>query len=189
MSSSEQERRIGLLHHYDSLMNGYKVYILTLAVAVFTWVEVWDRLLKYSPMLIVAGIMSFFLGVIIAGIYFCFARFLWWGKVVEFAIYMPPLDSPSVPVCLAQLETKIFEYAEDATRRNGSRRMGPILGPLARRAREARESSLHCVPIGLFAGWLVFILVTPFSIWTVFYLLGAIAGSLFSLGSMDPYEP
>jgi hypothetical protein len=167
-------------------MNGYKVYILTLAVAVFTWVDLWFRLPESSRVLVNVGVMSFSLGVIIAGIVFCYARFLWWGKVVEFTIYPPPGDSPSVLPCLAQLEEKIFKSAEDAAKGIGDRKMNWMSGQVARHARHTRNLSLLCVPIGSFAGWLVFIWVRPLSIWTWIYLGGAIAGSLFSLGSIDP---
>jgi len=191
MSSPDQEGRLGLLHHYDSLMNGYKVYTLTFVVAIFTVVSLWKELHEFpipalpSSFPFVAGIMSFSIGVFLSGIYFCVARFFWFGKLVEFAIYMPSLDS-SVPICLSQLETRIFECTEEAARGKGDerRRMGPIMGPLARRAKEPRGDSLHCLPVALFAGWLAFLATTPWSNWTWIYLLVAVAGLLFSFG--DP---
>jgi hypothetical protein len=185
-------------------MNGYKVYILTLVVGIFTWVQVWQKLLDWIPAgirdglaysILIAGIMSLLLGAIIAGICFCSARFLWFGKVVEFAVYM---HDSSVPVCLSQLETKIFAYAEEAAKGKGDRPMGWTSGWLARPAKKVTELLLHWAPMGMFAAWGVFclsiasiagwavFLAKPWSIWTLLYFFEAIGGSLFSWGSRDP---
>jgi hypothetical protein len=87
MSVSVGETRIGLLHHYDSLMKGYKISVLTLSIAIFTWIELWYRVTDANPSIIVIAIMSLVLGSIFSGIFFCIARLLWWEKVVEFCVY------------------------------------------------------------------------------------------------------
>jgi hypothetical protein len=128
MSDSELQARIALLEYYNSLMQGYKVYILTFGVAILTVVEVWSR----TPKLTTTNfLMSFFLGAIVSAIVISCFRFLWCGHIVTSAIRAP---APSVPT-MGNLDDQIKSYAHDPTKWTE-----PIKPSLSRRSRIKRRA-------------------------------------------------
>ena len=78
-SQMEQEARIALLEHYDSLMQGYKIYLLTLAIGLLTVVEIWLRAEQSASHQVLAPvkvILSLISGAILVSSVVCVVRWL-----------------------------------------------------------------------------------------------------------------
>jgi uncharacterized membrane protein len=111
----ELEARTALLDYYKSLMQDYKIYLVTLAIAVLTIMDIWSR----DPEKISGMYVSFLcvrllylsLGVVVS-ILFGFAwRWAWCGQIVTAVINVsPPKGDPT----LANLDraAKNLVYAE-----------------------------------------------------------------------------
>lgn len=79
--------RIALLEYYASLMQSYKVFILTFAVSILTVFELWFRIHKPEPLGFLFSLsLSFILGGILAGVGICTWRWFWCGHIVTSAI-------------------------------------------------------------------------------------------------------
>lgn len=171
MSNSEQEGRIALLHHYGSIMNGYKISILTLFVAIFTLVQIKQILPKDNLAPLCDGIWSFALGGVIGGIAFCVARFFWLGRAVYFATHMPPLSYVLPPNQIHLLEEEIFRCTQDAAEGKGSKPIARGLRWLVRYGGDIGKLAYLCAIIAPIAGSPIFCLATAWSIYALVCLI------------------
>ncbi|MGA2239558.1 MAG: hypothetical protein ABSG74_10135 [Candidatus Bathyarchaeia archaeon] len=107
MSDRGLKARIALLEYYASLMQSYKVFILTFAVSILTVFEIWFRIPRPEP--IWDCLLSLFLAGFVGGIFVSIARWLWCGQIVTSAINAP---APSVPVpTMEDFDREIKDYA------------------------------------------------------------------------------
>lgn len=79
----EQKARIALLQHYASQMQGYKIYILTLALSLVGFIELWIRVVDWMRLSIfaVAFVLPFFIGGFVGALFYCLARAAWYGAL------------------------------------------------------------------------------------------------------------
>jgi hypothetical protein len=86
---SEQEARIAILEYFASEMQGYKVSLLTLAVAFLGLVELWSRVYCFLPLkplwAFVLWTLAFGLsfGPLFGATSYCIFRIAFFGKFVE----------------------------------------------------------------------------------------------------------
>jgi len=109
MSDRELEARIALLEYYASLMQSYKVFILTFAVSILTVFEIWFRIPRPEP--IWDCLLSLILAGFVGGISVSIGRWFWCGQIVTSAIYAP---APSGPT-MGDLDRQIKDYAYSRT--------------------------------------------------------------------------
>jgi len=119
VSDVEQEARIALLEYYSSLMNGYKMYILSFIIGILTVVEVWFRIPELNRTFYVNSFMSLCLGGMFAGIITCVLRFFLCGKIVEAAVN----EGKTV---LYQVDRAIKVYAGCEPEERGNKKQGRI---------------------------------------------------------------
>jgi len=156
----ELEARTALLEYYASLMQSYKVFILTFAVSILTVFELWFRL--HKPELTTWDcLLSLILGGILGGIFVCIERWLWCGHIVTSAI-----NAPAPPtVTMANFELEIKRYA-----RNQTNWIAPVKPGLLRRIKRIAQKLwtwlilLGDCKILLAIGWLIMVLVFGFAI-------------------------
>jgi hypothetical protein len=86
----EQEARTALLELNVSLMQDYKVYILTLAIGSVGLAEIWHIVcpIFFLRMFCVAGA-----GFIVTGVFLCIVRFAYIGKLVVSSLCAAPSNS------------------------------------------------------------------------------------------------
>jgi hypothetical protein len=122
-SQMEQEARIALLEHYDSLMQSYKIYLLTLAIGLLTVVEIWLRAeesashqLVLAPVKVILSLIS---AAILASSVLCVVRWAWFGKIVESTVRAPPctLLSPSI----SQVDDHIRHDMNESIQKTGDK--------------------------------------------------------------------
>jgi len=159
MLNVEQEVRIGLLHHFGSLMNGYKTYILALFAACLALIPIWVEWVQPSQNICLIAVWSYLLVAIITGIFFCIEKFIWLGKVVEATVYMPQLWNLQPPPTIREVQERIFDHAEQVAK-EGPFRMNPILRRLAFSSRYTERFLGKCAVMWLIAGSLLFIYAT-----------------------------
>jgi len=83
----EQEARTALLEHHASLMQGYKTYVLTLAVGSVGLIELWHTI---CPIYYLRWLWTLGLGLIVAGVVYCIARFAYLGKLTAYSLCAAP---------------------------------------------------------------------------------------------------
>ena len=154
----ELQARTALLEYYASLMQSYKVFILTFAVSILTVFELWFRL--HKPELTTWDcLLSLILGGILGGIFICIERWLWCGHIVTSAINA---SAPAIPT-MANFEIEIKKYA-----RNQTNWIAPVEPGLSRRIKRIAQKSwiwlklLGDCKIQLAIGWLIMVLVFGF---------------------------
>lgn len=155
MSATELElqARKALLEYYASLMQSYKVFILTFAVSILTVFELWFRLHKLTTW---DSLLSLILGGILAGILICIERWLWCGHIVTSAINA---SAPAI-LTMANLEIEIKNYA-----RNRTNWIAPVESGLSRRIeRIVQKLWIRLILVGdckiqLAIGWLIMVLI------------------------------
>jgi hypothetical protein len=87
----EQKARAALLEHHASLMQGYKIYILTLAVGSVGLIELWRMI---CPIFFLRLLWAFGIGSIVAGVFYCIARFAYLGKLTAYSLCAAPSTDP-----------------------------------------------------------------------------------------------
>ena len=87
----EQEARTALLEHHASLMQGYKIYVLTLAVGSVGLVELWHTI---CPIFFLRLLWALGTGFIVAGVFYCIARFAYLGKLTAYSLCAAPSTDP-----------------------------------------------------------------------------------------------
>jgi hypothetical protein len=87
----EQEARTALLEHHASLMQGYKTYVLTLAVGSVALIELWHTI---CPIFYLRLLWTLGLGFIVAGVVYCIARFAYLGKLTAYSLCAAPSTDP-----------------------------------------------------------------------------------------------
>jgi hypothetical protein len=97
VSDPELDARTALVEYYASLMESYKTFILTFAIAIFTVIEVWYRIINLASESLWAGSLSIILGAILASILLSGWRWLWCGHIVDSAIHSNALDPKPQP--------------------------------------------------------------------------------------------
>ena len=113
----EQEARIALLEHYTSQMQGYKLYILTLALGSVGFSEVWSRFVdgQRPSFLAQAILLPFVIGLFCAALFYCLARAAWYGALASNCLLPLPytvMEAPARPL-LARLSQKICDRVRD----------------------------------------------------------------------------
>jgi hypothetical protein len=115
--AEEQKARIALLQHYASQMQGYKIYILTLALSSVGFIELWIRIVDWlKPSTFFVGIvLSFFIGGFGAALFYCLARAAWYGALSSNCLLPLPYtveEAPCRPL-LYRLGQKICDRVRD----------------------------------------------------------------------------
>jgi cell division protein FtsL len=151
----ELQARKALLEYYASLMQSYKVFILTFAVSILTVFELWFRL--HKPELTTwDSLLSLILGGTFAGILICIERWLWCGHIVTSAINA---SAPAIPT-MANFDREIKNYA-----RNQTNWIAPAKPRLSRRIKRfVQKLWIRLILVGdskiqLAIGWLIMVLI------------------------------
>jgi hypothetical protein len=108
----ELQARIALLEHHTSQMQGYKTYILTVAILILTTFEIWFRVGTCHRGFPVNVIMSVALGAILASAIAFVARSLWFGHLVRSSVRGPPATPVHPDSLMSQLDRDITHHAQ-----------------------------------------------------------------------------
>lgn len=89
--NDEQEARIAVLQHFASLMQGYKLYILTLVVGSVALIELWPKVCSFQLLGLVwaLGCAS-----VPGAMFYCILRIAFFGKFLELSYTASPIDGP-----------------------------------------------------------------------------------------------
>jgi len=88
-----QKARVALLEHHTSQMQQYKYYMLTLALGFLATLDLWSRAKDFSspwPYVDTLTIVRVVFGLVTALIFYSFARFIWYGKILS-STFLAPL--------------------------------------------------------------------------------------------------
>jgi len=108
----ELQARIALVEHHTSQMQGYKTYILTVAILILTTFEIWFRVETCHRGFPVNVIMSVALGAILASAIAFVARSMWYGQLVRSAVRGPAVTPVSADLLMSQLDQDITHHAQ-----------------------------------------------------------------------------
>ncbi len=111
----EQEARIALLEHYTSQMQGYKVYLLTIAVGLVGAFQAYDILSKLDSILPwTTWILRLYWPLVIAGAVFaalyCIPRIAWYGGLAGNTLLAPPIGNAGTMMYL--LDQGIAQFVQ-----------------------------------------------------------------------------
>jgi len=87
-----QKARVALIEHHTSQMQQYKYYMLTLALGFLATLDLWSRAKDFYspwPYVDVLTIVRVVFGLVIALIFYSFARFIWYGKILSSTFIAP----------------------------------------------------------------------------------------------------
>jgi hypothetical protein len=112
----EQEARVALLEHHTSQMQGYKIYLLTIAVGSVGLVEAYSRLEEWIPPHYMRLYWPLVLGVMGAGAFYCAARIAWYGALSGKSL-LASSDKEKTGTLIYQLDQGISIWARDKKER------------------------------------------------------------------------
>jgi hypothetical protein len=107
MSDRELQARTALFEYYRSLMQDYKIYVVTLALSILTVVDIWSRINITTSE---GFLLLLLLSAIGSAIIICIVRFLWCGQIVTSAINAPKPPAPT----MRSLDKHIKKHAYDS---------------------------------------------------------------------------
>jgi len=162
---SEQEARVALLQYYGSLMQGYKTHILTIAIASFAVMEIFLRVPKYNHTISLGILIAILLGLIIAGLFFTFARHVYIGVIVEFVMYSFLPGYTAEDSLITQLDRKIKRDVWDAANGRGQNRINRASGWLVRLGSDQLTLSWSCVIIAAISFLVIYVLTLILRFW------------------------
>jgi hypothetical protein len=165
VQDSEQEARIALLQYYGSLMQGYKVHILTISIASLAVIEIFLRVSKYYHTVALGIFISILWGLIIGGGFFCFARHVYIGKLVEFVMYSFLPGYPAEDSRISRLDRKIKKDFGDAANGKGQTGMNRASRGVARLGRDQLELFWSCVIIAAISFLVIYVLTSILHFW------------------------